>query len=347
MTPPRGALIRVLLGIIDAGRWLVPASRRREWRRQWRADIWHEWIWIRNHPHGITEPATLAARTFGALRHAFHLRLHMRDLEVITHDLRYGWRMMVRKPGFTALAVLTLGLGIGANVTIYSWVESMVRRPLHGVADPDRLVVLNGTTRTRATLSISYPDFVDFRQRKPDSVEDLIAFTMLPMNLRTTGDPIRVVPVWSKETAASTVPLVGRKKVPFTAGYAPMITGAGRPRETATGARIAIGAAWLNSRIERTKRPAAKTHGCFATIEEMAPTIAPWLPSKNDDPIHEAPRIQMMAVRPPFMMLPFTAFSGSARKSTNRRAAAAIITIMIARPISTWPVSVTPSETFS
>jgi predicted permease len=192
MTPPRGALIRVLLGIIDAGRWLVPASRRREWRRQWRADIWHEWIWIRNHPHGLAEPATLAARTLGALRHAFHLRIHMRDLEVITHDLRYGWRMMVRKPGFTALAVLTLGLGIGANVTIYSWVESMVRRPLHGVADPDRLVVLNGTTRTRATLSISYPDFVDFRQRKPDSVEDLIAFTMLPMNLRTTGDPIRV-----------------------------------------------------------------------------------------------------------------------------------------------------------
>jgi len=55
----------------------------------------------------------------------------------------------------------------------------------------------------------------------------------------------------------------------------------------------------------------------------------------------------MIAVRPPFMMLPFTAFSGSARKSSSRRPAAAVMTIMTARPISTWPVSVTPSPTFS
>jgi tetratricopeptide (TPR) repeat protein len=47
----------------------------------------------------------------------------------------------------------------------------------------------------------------------------------------------------------------------------------------------------------------------------------------KEDPIHETPRMQMMAVRPPFMMLPFTAFSGSARKTVSRRAAAAIITI--------------------
>ena len=79
----------------------------------------------------------------------------------------------------------------------------------------------------------------------------------------------------------------------------------------------------------------------------MALTIVLWLPSKKDDPIQETPRMQMMAVRPPFMMLPFTAFSGSARKTNSRRPAAAIITIMTARPISTWPVSVTPSATFS
>jgi putative ABC transport system permease protein len=189
--------------MIDAGRWLAPPSRRRDWRRQWRADIWHEWRWVTREQRtqrpqspqreiGLGKRAALVRRTAGALRHAFWLRVHVRSLEMITHDLRYGWRMMLRQPGFTAAAVLTLGLGIGANVTIYSWFENMVRRPLHGVADPERLVALNGTTRMRDDLSLSYPDFVDYRQRRPASVEDLIAFTLVPMNLRTGGDPVRV-----------------------------------------------------------------------------------------------------------------------------------------------------------
>ena len=111
---------------------------------------------------------------------------------MITQDIRYGWRLMVRKPAFTAVAVLTLGLGIGANVTMFSWVESTLQRQIHGVPDGDRLVAMNGTTRTRSDLSLSYPDFVDYRQRRPESVEDLIAYTLAPMNLRTEGDPQRV-----------------------------------------------------------------------------------------------------------------------------------------------------------
>jgi predicted permease len=111
---------------------------------------------------------------------------------MITRDIRYGWRLMLRKPAFTAVAVLTLGLGIGANVTMFSWVESTMQRQIHGVAAGDRLVALNGTTRTRSDLSVSYPDFVDYRQRRPDSVEDLIAYTLVPMNLRTEGNPQRV-----------------------------------------------------------------------------------------------------------------------------------------------------------
>jgi hypothetical protein len=125
--------LTLLLAVIDAGRWLAPPSRRREWRRQWRADIWHESRWLDREAPGIGPRATLVRRTAGALRHAFWLRLHVRSLEMITHDLRYGWRMMLRKPGFTAAAVLTLGLGIGANVTMFSWVDAMLRRQLNGV----------------------------------------------------------------------------------------------------------------------------------------------------------------------------------------------------------------------
>ncbi len=111
---------------------------------------------------------------------------------MITHDLRYGWRLMLRRPGFTAVAVLTLGLGIGANVTIYSWIEALLLRPFAGVAGQDRLMVLTGTTRTRGDLSWSWPNFVDLRGRRPDTVEDLIASRVVALNVRTTGDPERV-----------------------------------------------------------------------------------------------------------------------------------------------------------
>src|SRR6185295_4156135 len=111
----RSLLLRALLAVIKAASWLAPPSRRREWQRQWRADIWHEWNWLERHPRGVAGPASLAGRTAGALQHAFWLR----RIERITQDLRYGWRQMLRRPGVTIVAILTLGLGIGANVTMY------------------------------------------------------------------------------------------------------------------------------------------------------------------------------------------------------------------------------------
>jgi predicted permease len=187
----RRPLLRLLLAIIDTGWWLAPPSRRGEWRRQWRADIMHEWRWLSRH-RGVADQVTLVRRVAGALRHAFWLRLHVRRIEMITQDIRYGWRLMVRKPLFTLVAVLTLGLGIGANVTMFSWVEITMQRQIHAVPDGDRFVALNGTTRTRGDLSLSYPDFLDYRARRPDSVEDLIAYTLVPMNLRTEAEPQRV-----------------------------------------------------------------------------------------------------------------------------------------------------------
>ncbi len=77
-------------------------------------------------------------------------------------------------------------------------------------------------------------------------------------------------------------------------------------------------------------------------MSEMPPTISALFPSKNDDPIQETPRMEITATIPPRMMLFFTVSSGFALNRTMISPAAASMTIMMAWPISTCPISVSP-----
>jgi predicted permease len=88
-----------------------------------------------------------------------------RPLEDFFQDLHYGFRQLARNPGFSALAILCLTLGIGANAAVFSWVEGILFRPYPSVVHQERLFAVAGTARgqTGAT-ELSWPDFEDLRR---------------------------------------------------------------------------------------------------------------------------------------------------------------------------------------
>jgi len=83
-------------------------------------------------------------------------------LEQFFEDIRFGLRLLRKNPGFTAVAVLTLALGIGANTAVFSLVYAVLLRPLP-YKNPSSLIVLNETTPKVGTVSVSYPNFLDWR----------------------------------------------------------------------------------------------------------------------------------------------------------------------------------------
>jgi predicted permease len=137
-------------------------------------------------------------------------------MESLWKDLRYALRMLLKNPGFTLVAVLALGLGIGANAAIFSVFNGMLWRPLP-VKSPERLVAVAAKTRDfQFPVGLSYPDYQDYRQLKT-VLSDLVAYTPSPVNLGVQGKPERAWVDFVSGNYFSTlgiVPALGRTYTP-------------------------------------------------------------------------------------------------------------------------------------
>jgi len=105
----------------------------------------------------------------------------------LIQDLRYGLRMLAKNPGFTAVALLALALGIGANTAIFSVVNGVLLRPLP-YPEPGRLMKIYEKTAEFGQSSVSYPDFLDW-QREVRSFKGMAAYRRNDFNFTGSGQP--------------------------------------------------------------------------------------------------------------------------------------------------------------
>ncbi len=115
-------------------------------------------------------------------------------MENLLQDLRYGFRMLLMRPGFTAVAIVTLALGIGANTAIFSVVNAVLLRPLP-FADPDRLVLFYGTNRHMGfsgQWAVCDPDYPDWKTQS-EVFGQISGYQRKFFNLTGTGDPERLL----------------------------------------------------------------------------------------------------------------------------------------------------------
>jgi len=115
-------------------------------------------------------------------------------MRTVWEDLRYGFRTMAARPGFTAVAVFTLGLGIAANATVFNWINSVLLHPIPGATDSSRLIAVDSISEAGSRISSARGDIREF-QREMTTVTGLTARHFNPF---TIGEPETALHTWGE-----------------------------------------------------------------------------------------------------------------------------------------------------
>jgi predicted permease len=144
-------------------------------------------------------------------------------------DVRYSLRMIRKAPGFATIAILTLALGIGANTTIFSWVNSTLLNPVPGLASPSDLVALTLSKPGDNPFPFTYPDLEALRNGQ-QSFTGITACGITPMSLTGKGKPERI---WGMVASANYFDVLGVRPI-LGRGFLPV------EDEKAGGAPVAV-----------------------------------------------------------------------------------------------------------
>jgi predicted permease len=178
-------------------------------------------------------------------------------MRALIGEFRYGLRALLKTPGFTIVAILTLALGIGANSTIFSWINATLLNPIPGVAHANQYVEL--TARPAGDdAPISYPDYVDLRDRN-HALSSLMTYALWPVDMTGNAKPERVWAMFSSANffdALGVHPILGRGFLPVEGtkpGGAPVAVISYRLWQTYFGSDPSI----IGRTVQINKRPYA------------------------------------------------------------------------------------------
>ena len=189
---------------------IVPRRFRARFRQEWEAELeYREELLARWDRLNWRNKLELLWRSLGAFWDALWLQ-RQRLEEDMFQDLRFGFRMLLKNPGFTLIAVLTLALGIGANTAIFSVVNALILRPLP-YPQPERLVWVEEVSKKTNTSQDAWgAHFLDWQEHS-QTLEGIAQIDFATRTLTGAGEPERVE---VGLISAGLLPLVGAQPLP-------------------------------------------------------------------------------------------------------------------------------------